>query len=355
MPRAVIVLVSALQFHRIGTHRAHSVNILLRNNAVAPRTDYPPIEVFKSGIEAAFTEGIEIHRLNDIEVPVTDPARTVVDCFKYRSRLGLDLCLEALKEVLRSREHLVKPARTILTIQATLEQNEAGFRKLPGTTLKNERTGEIVSTPPQNYQQIESAMRDLESFINNPVLSPVDPLVKMALIHHRFESIHPFYDGTGRILNVLYLVKENLLAIPTLYLSRYILQTKSDYYRLLQTVRTDEKWEEWILYLLTAIEITARQTIDTIARIGDALQDYKHRIRKEHRFYSQDPINNLFTHPYTKIEVIVQDLKVSRVTATRYLDELCATGFLKKRKIGRTNYYLNLALTEILSIPPNAR
>jgi predicted transcriptional regulator of viral defense system len=111
VPRAVIVLVSALQFHRIGTHQAHSVYLLIRNNAVAPRLDYPPIEVFKSGIEAAFSEGVETHRLNDIDVPITDPARTVVDCFKYRSRLGLDLCLEALKEVLRSREHNVKPAK----------------------------------------------------------------------------------------------------------------------------------------------------------------------------------------------------------------------------------------------------
>jgi len=275
----------------------------------------------------------------------------------------------AAREVLRYREALWQGFRavssgslltnqTILTIQATLEQNEAGFRKVPGTTLKNEQTGEIVYTPPQDHQQIESYMQDLERFINDPDLSPIDPLIKMALIHHRFETIHPFYDGngrTGRIINVLYLVKENLLAIPTLYLSRYILQTKSDYYRLLQVVRTDEKWEEWILYLLTAIEITARQTIDTIASIRDALQDYKHRVRREHKFYSQDLINNLFTHPYTKIEFIIQDLKVSRVTATRYLDELCATGFLRKRKIGRTNYYINPALANILSNPPNTR
>jgi len=111
VPRAVIVLVSALQFHQIGTHQAHSIYILLRNNAVAPRIDYPPIEIVKSGIDAAFTAGVKIHRLNDIEVPVTTPARTVVDCFKYRNRLGLDLCLEALKEVLRSREHRVTPAQ----------------------------------------------------------------------------------------------------------------------------------------------------------------------------------------------------------------------------------------------------
>ncbi|MFK7851674.1 MAG: Fic family protein [Akkermansiaceae bacterium] len=272
----------------------------------------------------------------------------------------------AAKEVLRYREALWQGFRavsesglltnqTILTIQATLEENEAGFRKVPGTALKNEQTGETIYTPPQDLREIESYMQDLESFINDPGLSAIDPLIKTALIHHRFESIHPFYDGngrTGRIINVLYLIKEQLLAIPTLYLSRYILQTKADYYRLLQEVRTEEKWEDWILYILTAIERTALQTIETIGRIREALQDYKHRIRSEHKFYSQDLINNLFTHPYTKIDFIRQDLKVSRVTATRYLDELCATGFLNKRKIGRTNYYINPALAGILSNPP---
>lgn len=274
----------------------------------------------------------------------------------------------AAKEVLRYREALWQGFRvvsasglltnqTILAIQATLEQNEAGFRKIPGTALKNEQTGETIYTPPQDLLQIESYMKDLECFINEPGLSAVDPLIKMALIHHRFETIHPFYDGngrTGRIINVLYLVKENLLTIPTLYLSRYILHTKQDYYRLLQEVRTEESWSDWILYILTAIEHTALQTIETIARIREALQDYKHRIRSEHKFYSQDLINNLFTHPYTKIEFIRQDLKVSRITATRYLDELCATGFLQKRKIGRTNYYINPALADILSNPPQA-
>lgn len=272
----------------------------------------------------------------------------------------------AAKEVLRYREALWQGFRgvtesglltnqTILAIQATLEQNEAGFRQVPGTALKNEQTGETVYTPPQEHQDIQSYMGDLERFINDPELSAIDPLIKMALIHHRFETIHPFYDGngrTGRIVNVLYLVKERLLDIPTLYLSRYILQTKPDYYRLLQEVRTEENWADWILYILTAIERTAVQTIGSIGRIREALQDYKQRIRREHKFYSQDLINNLFTHPYTKIEFVRSDLKVSRVTATRYLDELCATGFLHKRKIGRTNYYINPALAGILSDPP---
>ena len=174
----------------------------------------------------------------------------------------------------------------------------------------------------------------------------------MALIHHQFETIHPFYDGngrTGRILNVLYLVQQKLLDIPVLYLSRHIMHTKSDYYRLLQAVRDHDVWEEWVLYMLDAVEQTATDAIETIRAIKDALMDAKHRIRSDYKFYSQDLINNLFTHPYTKIEFIEQDLNVSRLTATKYLDKLTEGGFLEKKKIGRTNYYINLALNEILT------
>lgn len=273
----------------------------------------------------------------------------------------------AAKEVLRYREALWKGFRqiqktklltnqTILDIQATLEQNNAGFRRVPGTTLLNEQTGETIYTPPQDMREILSLMQDLEAFINDPDLAAIDPLIKMALIHHRFESIHPFYDGngrTGRIMNVLYLVKEDLLIIPSLYLSRYILQTKAEYYHLLQAVRTADQWEAWVEYILTAVEITAAQTIQTIIQIKAAFLDFKSRIRSQHKFYSQDLINNLFTHPYTKIDLLRRELKVSRLTATRYLDELCASGFLIKRKIGRTNFYINSALAQILTHPPH--
>lgn len=269
----------------------------------------------------------------------------------------------AAKEVLRYRQALrvgfervchdgLLTANHIIEIQAELEQNNAGFRKLPGTALKN-GAGEIVYTPPQQPEQIVTLMRDLEQFINaDQQTYAVDPLIKMALIHHQFESIHPFYDGngrTGRILNVLYLVKEELLEIPVLYLSRYIVRTKPDYYRLLQTVRENDEWEAWVLYILTAIEVTAADTIETIQAIRVALMDVKHRIREQYKFYSQDLINNLFMHPYTKIDFIMQDLKVSRLTATKYLDALTAGGFLQKHKKGRNNYYINLALTEILT------
>ncbi len=194
-------------------------------------------------------------------------------------------------------------------------------------------------------------MSDLERFINDGERFPVDPLIRMALIHHQFESIHPFYDGngrTGRILNVLYLVKEGLLDVPVLYLSRHIVRTKADYYRLLQAVRDADAWEEWVLYMLEAVEQTSGQTIRTIHAIKDALFDYKHRMRADYKFYSQDLINNLFMHPYTKIEFIERDLGVSRLTASKYLDALDAGGFVQKNKIGRSNYYVNVALNRIL-------
>jgi Fic family protein len=196
-------------------------------------------------------------------------------------------------------------------------------------------------------------MTDLERFINDGELFEVDPLIKMALIHHQFESIHPFYDGngrTGRIVNVLFLVKEGLLDIPVLYLSQFIVRNKRMYYDLLQRVRLEDVWEEWVLYMLEAVEVTAGRTLQTVLGIKAALMDYKHRIREQHKFYSQDLINNLFSHPYTKIEFLQRDLQVSRMTATRYLDALTETGFLMKRKIGRSNYYINLALNEILLV-----
>lgn len=267
----------------------------------------------------------------------------------------------ATKEVLRYRQALqagfdqvrasgLLTLNHILQIQEVLEENKAGFRRLPGTALKN-GAGDTIYTPPQNAQDVLRLMGDLERFINGSVTFEADPLIKMSLIHHQFESIHPFYDGngrTGRILNVLYLVKERLLDIPVLYLSSAIVRTKGDYYRLLQAVRDEDAWEAWVLYMLHAVEQTADQTIGTIHAIKIALYEYKHRIREKHKFYSQDLINNLFTHPYTRIEFIERDLDVSRLTATRYLDLLARDGFLVKRKIGRGSYYINIALTNIL-------
>lgn len=267
------------------------------------------------------------------------------EVYRYRQAL-----LAGFEQV---RESGLLTLNHVLQIQEVLEQNRAGFRKLPGTALKD-GAGNIVYTPPQDPQEILELMSALEQFVNGAVPFEADPLIKMSLIHHQFESIHPFYDAngrTGRIVNVLYLVKERLLDIPVLYLSSHIVRTKDDYYRLLQAVRDYDAWEDWVFYMLDVVEQTATQTIETIHAIKAALFDYKHRIRAAHRFYSQDLINNLFTYPYTKIEFIERDLKVSRLTATKYLDALALDGFLLKQKFGRSNYYINIALNQVLVGP----
>jgi Fic family protein len=240
----------------------------------------------------------------------------------------------------------------ILKIQALIEENNAGFRKLPGTELKNEQTGEVVYSPPQHPAEIQKLMDNLEQFMNDDNLSDWDPLVKMAIIHHQFESIHPFYDGngrTGRIVNILYLVKEGLLNIPILYLSRYINQNKGDYYSLLQRVRTENAWEEWVLYILDGVEKTSLQTIQLIKDIKELMLKHKQKLRTElPKIYSQDLLNNIFRHPYTKINFVMNDLAVSRPTATRYLDALVSIDILHKEKIWKDYYYINKDLFNLL-------
>jgi len=242
--------------------------------------------------------------------------------------------------------------RIVLKIQEVLEGNKAGFRKIPGTTLKNASTGEIIYTPPQDPEEIKDLMTNLEKFINDKGSSDFDPLVKMAIIHYQFESIHPFYDGngrTGRIINILYLIQENLQNLPILYLSNYIIKNKSDYYRLLQEVRTKNNWEEWLLFMIKAVDQTSRETIDLIIKIRELMMNYKRTLRDNYKFYSQDLLNNLFKHPYTKIEFIQRDLNVSRITAANYLNKLADDKLLTKKKLGTANYYINDPLFKLLS------
>jgi Fic family protein len=249
-------------------------------------------------------------------------------------------------------EHGLLTNKTILKIQEILEDNKAGFRKLPGTALKSSDSGKTIYTPPQDIEIINKLMSNLEKFINDPTISDLDPLIKMAIIHFQFESIHPFYDGngrTGRIINILYLILQNLQNLPILYLSSYIIKSKSEYYRLLQYVRETNSWDDWIIYMVEGIESTAIETIQLIKDIKELMLSFKYRLRDGYKFYSQDLLNNLFKHPYTKIEFIVNDLKVSRITAANYLNKLAEDGLLRKEKLGTGNYYINVQLFEILS------
>ncbi len=276
-----------------------------------------------------------------------------LDAFKSLQSKEVQNYISALKKgfELISKTGLLTN-NSILQIQEVLEGNNAGFRKLPGTTLKNTATGETIYMPPQEYEEILSLMANLEQYINDSEMQDCDQLIKMAVIHFQFESIHPFYDGngrTGRIINILYLILGKLQSLPILYLSKYVIKHKPDYYRLLQNVRGENLWEEWLLFMIKAVEETAKETIELIIKIRELMLDYKHQLRGNYKFYSQDLLNNLFKHPYTKIEFVVNDLGVSRLTAANYLNKLADDKMLRKEKLGTGNYYINEKLFSLLT------
>ena len=253
------------------------------------------------------------------------------------------------------RQHKLLTNNNIISIQNVLKHTKGGFRVTPGTCLKRD-DGMIIYEPPQHPEDIVRYMGNLEAFINTPDLSDVDPLVKMAIIHHQFESIHPFSDGngrTGRIVNILYLVINDLLDLPILYLSRFITHNKGEYYRLLQAVRdcgvdNAKEWEEWILFILQGVEETSIETTAMIKAISKMMADYKAVLKPLFgTTYKHELLNNLFFHPYTKIEFVCHDMGVQRKTGAKYLDMIVAAGLLNKIKIGRENYYINERLFEL--------
>jgi Fic family protein len=250
-----------------------------------------------------------------------------------------------------NQNHGILTNNAVIDMFQVLKRTGEGFRSGPGTALKNDKTGALVYVPPQDGTEIVRHMTALEQFINDDTASDLDPLIKMALIHHQFESIHPFSDGNGRIgriINVLYLTRTGLLEIPILYLSRYITTHKSDYYRLLQAVRDDGNWEPWLLYVLRAISVTSRQTLALIEGMRLLMADYKQRLRAHPSIkYSQDLLNNLFRHPYTRIDFLQHDLGITRQTAAKYLDQLAQSGFVEKHQQGRNNYYINTPLVQL--------
>jgi Fic family protein len=267
-----------------------------------------------------------------------------------------------VKEVLNYRSALwegfefvrkkgILTVNSIIAIQEILECNKAGIRKLPGTVLKNDRTGKVVYSPPDAPDAIRQLLRNLEEYLNTN-LSGADPLVKMAVAHYQFESIHPFYDGngrTGRIINVLYLVLEKLLSAPVLYLSRYIIHNKMDYYRLLQEVRTKDRWAEWLLYMLKAIEETSRGTLYLINEIRKAMEITAGIMKKQSvKLYSKDFLELLFEKPYIRIGDIVDEGIASRNIAAKYLRTLEEAGVVRSEKKGRDVLYINTRLYDIL-------
>lgn len=241
----------------------------------------------------------------------------------------------------------------LIKLQKIILKNDAGVRSTPGTVLKNDKTGEVVYTPPQEKDEILKLLSNfLEHFNMNQNELPV--LINLAILHHQFESIHPFYDGNGRIgriLNILYLILNGLINVPILYLSSFIIQNKAEYYRLLNLVNNTNEWEEWILYMLKAVEQTSLKMIDKIGAIKRLLDKTIEITQKEApKIYKKELIELLFEQPYSKIEFVSKKLSVERKAASRYLKKMEEIGILRSEKVGRETLYINIALIDVLKI-----
>lgn len=278
----------------------------------------------------------------------------------------------AAKEVARYREALmhgftrmraqqgILSNGVLIEMFQLLKDSSESLRTHGGTVLKNEKTGATVFVPPQDGASVQAHMKALEKFINDEMSCALDPMIKMALIHHQFESIHPFSDGNGRIgriLCVLYLVQSGLLDTPLLYLSRYINRHKKDYYRLLQAVRDEAaggtpsapQWQAWVLFMLRAVADTAQRTVQLVGGMRELMAETKRRLRTDlPKLYSQDLLNNLFRHPYTRIEFVQRDLNVTRQTAARYLRQMAQKGLLQEHSQGKHVYFINAPLVQLL-------
>lgn len=303
-------------------------------------------------------QGVLINRIVLQEARLSSEIENIVTTNDelYRADADADGKTDAhTKEVLRYRQALnfgfkeltQRPLTTNLFIDLVriIKEVDFGVRRVPGTALKNAQ-GEVIYTPPVGEAVIRDKLANLEQFIHAD--DGLDPLVKMAVMHYQFEAIHPFEDGngrTGRILNLLYLVECGLLDIPVLFLSRYIIANKVGYYDGLRGVTERQDWENWILYMLRAVESTAQQTFDQVTRIRVLMEQVRERVQKEAPgIYSKDLIEVIFRHPYTKIQFLVDAGIAKRQTASTYLQTLAGLGLLRPSKHGREMYYINEAL-----------
>ena len=306
-----------------------------------------------SAVENIVTTSDELYRTElDIKGEISNAAAKEVLNYRQAMQVGF--------EMVRKKKLLT--LNVVKQIQKELEHNNAGFRTVPGTKLKTSK-GDVVYTPPQTGKEVANYMSNLEKYINTQEFQDIDPLIKMAIIHHQFESIPPFYDGngrTGRIISILYLVINDLLDLPILYLSRYITHNKTEYYRLIQQIRDTapsnfNEWEEWIVFMLKGVEETATETIRLVKSISALMAKYKSILKPLFgKQYKHELLNNLFFHPYTKIEFMERDMSVQRKTAAKYLDTIVEkTGLLQKQKLGRSNYYINTELMDLFVLRAN--
>lgn len=295
-----------------------------------------------SEIENIVTTQDEAFQVSLFPESPASPAAKEVALYRDALRVGFDRLHE---------QQWLLTNNTIVAMFQILKRTNGSFREQPGTALKNEASGKLIYVPPQEPNEVRGHMTEFERFVNDSAHCDLDPLIKMAIIHHQFESIHPFPDGNGRIgriINVLYLTKERLLSVPILYLSRFINMNKGEYYRLLQAVRERAAWQDWVIYMLRAVADTSVETLRLVEQIKTQMAEYKDRLRSQHgKIYSQDLLNSLFRHPYTRIDLLMNELDVTRQTAAKYLDQLADAGLLSKHRYGKHNYYMNEPLVAI--------
>ncbi|MFA6333865.1 MAG: Fic family protein [Methanoregula sp.] len=331
----------------VGAHRAlaslKGAGNLIPNQAIL--INAIPLQEAKasSEIENVVTTGDQLYQASILPGTVLDPQTKEVLRYRTALRRGYD----QLK---------TQPISTSLLrgVCEVLLDHEVQYRTAPGTRVSNKVTGEVVYTPPDGGEALREKLDQLETFIHLRDETPLDPLIRLALIHYQFEAIHPFEDGngrTGRILNILYLVEQGLLDIPVLYLSRYIIDHKNDYYRLLRAVTEEQEWEAWVLFMLSAVEETSAGTYRRILAIRKLLDKTTVLCHENlpHKIYSRELVEMIFVQPYSKISFVVDAGIAKRQTAAEYLQQLEGIGVLESRKVGREKIYLHPALLKLLS------
>lgn len=245
--------------------------------------------------------------------------------------------------------------RTIEQICSRIKGSEMRIRRVPGTALAREPSGEIVYMPPAGEAVLRDLLADWERFLHAD--SDLDPLIRMAVAHYQFEAIHPFTDGngrTGRVINSLFLIQENLLTLPVLYLSRYILAHRADYYRLLLGVTREDAWEPWLLYMLRAVEETSLWTTGKIEAIRRLAAHTTEHVRESlPKIYSRELVDLLFELPYCRIQNVVAAKLAGRQAASRYLKQLVEIGVLEKKAVGREKLFLHPKLIRLLNRESN--
>jgi Fic family protein len=307
--------------------------VLINTIPLLEAKDSSEIENIVTTNDALFREASEVGSSDD-------PAAR--EAIRYRAALYRGL--ESLKERPLS-------TRTAIEICRTIKAVDLDIRRTPGTTLKNTFTGEVIYTPPEGEGVIRDLLANWERFLNEA--TDLDPLVRMGVLHYQFEAIHPFPDGngrTGRILNILCLIQDGLLDVPTLYMSRHIVRTKGEYYRLLSRVTEAGEWEPWLLYVLTAVEQSCRWTNQRIRAIR-ALMDHTaaHMQRLAPKIHSRELAELIFRQPYNRIANLVDAGVVKRQAASTYLKELVRIGILAEEKVGRQKVFLHRKYLDLMS------